>query len=118
MSCYLLLLLGIGPFPQSKASSNLLQSPLNNSAVSDLLNIKIPDADINILPTPSSLDSSWPATSAQANASSSNVTFHFPSVLPIKCDGRKYGFDLSISSCEEAFAIMPNSLTRLTGELP
>ncbi len=123
-------LLSIGLLSISSVTSTLLQPHSFNSTDLDLLNIDVPESDITTLQTPSSLDLSWPSQTEHFNLS--NISSHpatilgspsnktglqSPTVL-VKCDGRKYGWDLSIPSCEEAWSFLPKTSTPRTCERP
>ncbi|KAL6718886.1 hypothetical protein ACLMJK_003121 [Lecanora helva] len=112
----------IGLFFLSVAASRVLQLDLPNSTIDDLLSLAVPENETNILELPSSSTSLWPAAPLSNTSSfppsleSSNATSVAMRNLSslagtIKCDGRKYGFDLSIPSCEEAWDILPKSFT-------
>ena len=121
ISSWLILLAGI--YPKSILSSSILQDGALNSSNTDLTPFFLDEGKITILNIPSSRNASLsqslsapPALNAsRPNLSLSNGTDRLSAGVTTKCAGDKYGFDLNVPSCQEAWSILPKSASLRTG---
>ena len=120
---------GVVLFFLSVLTSSILQPLLINSSASYFLGLQVPKSDIITLELPSSFNASQPVTRSPTLRAvpqlynNSSVASVVPTPISVqsgigvvKCDGTKYGFDLSVSSCEEVLKILPTSRNRWTCE--
>lgn len=107
------------------ASSSVSSSLGQGTNDSVLLNVSLPESTVTTLKKASPLNLSWPAshpppaaakinTSLATAANVQNLTNSHLAAPRVKCDAATYGHSLNITSCRDAWELLPTSSIRRT----